>query len=109
MNRIGIIIRNLFLGLATIGLLGALVAADWYVRYDPVRKARRLLEAQQTPLNSASAVAAAAEGNVFNLEQLDLAEVDLSSPDTGSGLTPLLAAIRFGQTEATNLLLSKDS
>lgn len=109
MKRLGIIIRNAFLGVLTVGLLGALVAADWYVRYDPSRKARRLLKAQETPLTTASAVGAAAGGDLFNLEQLGLAEVDLGARDQDSGFTPLLASIRSDQRQAIDLLLDNEA
>ncbi len=109
MKRLGVIIRNILLLVLTLGLLGALVAADWYVRYDPTRKARRLLEAQETPLTTSSAVTAASKGNVFNLNQLELAEVDLGARDQDSGVTPLLASIESDQRRATELLLEKES
>ncbi len=109
MKRIAIIIRNVFLGLVTLALLAALVAADWYVRFDPSRKARRLLGAHEIPLSTEGALRLAERGDAFLLEQMALAKVDLGNQDRQSGLTPLLASISAGRGEAVDFLLASES
>lgn len=109
MKRLLVILRNLFLGLLTLGMLGVLVAADWYVRFDPSRQARRLLETHQVPLSTAGALKVAESGDAFLLEQMELVKVDLGAADRQSGMTPLIASIGAGHEEAVSFLLTRES
>ena len=109
MTRFVQIIRNGFLALATLVIFGLLMGANWYVRHDPERKARRLLNAQETPISEAGAVESAQKGNSFNLEQLELVAVDLGAVDGESGLTPLMAAMRAERADVVDMLLSRES
>ena len=108
MHRIGAIIRNTCLAIVTVAILAALVAADWYVRYDPEFKARRFLESQAIPLDAEGARQSAEKGKLYNLEHLSALGVDLGRPDPGSGVTPLLAALRADRSEAVEFLLGRE-
>lgn len=100
---------NGFLCLGVLGLFGVLVGADQYLRYDAGRKARRLLKAREVAVEPISAVTAAAAGDVFILDQLANAGVDLGAPSGVPELTPLLAAMRSKQTAAVDHLLGWES
>lgn len=102
-------LNNSFVCLAVLGLFGALLGADQYLRFDTGRKAKRLLKAREVATEPLSAVTAAASGDVFILDQLAIAGVDLGSPAGEPELTPLLAAIRSNQSAAVDYLLGWES
>lgn len=107
MKRLGAYFRNFLLGFFTLALVAGLIAGDYYWRHEPSRKATRLLNKQGIPIDSASAVKAAAEGRLYLLEQLEQARVDLGAAD-GEGETPLLSAIRARKDEAIDFLLLRE-
>lgn len=69
MKRLAIILRNGILGLVTLGVFAGLVSFDHHLRRDPARQASRYLEAREVPAVPAAAVASAAAGEGFRLEQ----------------------------------------
>ena len=107
MSRVGAIIRNTCLAIVTVAILAALIAADWYVRYDPNRKARRLLAAQNLSVTSDAALVSAQAGNLFNLEHLAVLGLDLGAAEPRSGVTPLLAALRTEREKSVEFLLGR--
>jgi ankyrin repeat protein len=109
MKRLANSLRNAFLSVATIGLFGGLISFNYALQNDPARQAVRYLDGRETPVEPKSAVDAAGEGDLFLLEQLNLAGVDLSLPEPESGLTPLQSALRSDQPKAVDYLLEQEA
>ena len=101
-------IRNVVLTILTIAVIAALVVADWYLRHAPARQAERLLAGQSVPVSVESAVQASEKGEIFVLEQLEIAGVDLSEAGA-DGQTPLLAAMRANDPAAISFLLGREA
>lgn len=106
MRPVSFFFRTLLLAAFTLSLLGGAIFTDYYLRHEVTRKATRYLAEQGIALAPASAVAAAGKGEVVNLEQLEIAGINLGLPDE-TGTTPLLAAVKSGNEAAIDLLLER--
>lgn len=102
------VFRTFLLAAFTMSLLGGAIFTDYYLRHESTRKAKRYLASQGIELVSASAVAAAAEGRLDDLVQLETAGVSLGQPDE-RGATPLLAAVKSGHDAVIDFLITRES
>lgn len=89
-------------------LLGGAIFTDYYLRHEVTRKAKRYLASRGIELVPASAVAAAAEGKLEDLVQLETAGISLDQPDE-SGTTPLLAAVKRSHDAVIDFLINREN
>ncbi len=99
--------RTFPLALFTLSLLGGAIFTDYYLRHEVTRKAKRFLAEREIPLTPASTLEAATKGDIFVLEQLELAGVGSGLPDE-RGHTPLLAAVKAGNENVIQFLLARE-
>lgn len=106
MNPASLFFRTFLLAVFTLSLVAGAIATDYYLRHEETRKAMRFLAEQGISPAPASAVAAAKDGDLFVLEQLELAGVGLELGDE-VGETPLLAAVRAKAEPAIDYLMER--
>jgi len=100
--------HTVFLALFSLALVGGAIAADYFFRHEPSRKAKRFLARQNIELTVDSAIELAGKGDLALLGQMELARMDLGNAND-RGVTPLLSALRNDQNEVVDFLLSSES
>lgn len=106
MNAAALFFRTLLLALFTLALLAGAIMTDYYVRHEVTRKAKRFLAQRGVDLSASSSIKAAREGELRLLEQLEIAGINLGSPDD-RGWTPLLAAVKAGNHPSIEFLIAR--
>ncbi len=101
----GRIAKLLTVALLIGGIVAGLTTADYYLRREPVGKAKRDLQWEGVQPNTPNALAAAATNKVTTLQNLRLVGVPLEAADL-NGETPLMLAVRRESREAVDYLLS---
>jgi len=100
--------RGLLWACFSLSLLSGAIVSDYYLRHEATRKAERFLHSEGFAVSSGAAVAAAGDGRITVLENLEIAGVDLGAP-APDGRTPLLAAIEGDSGRGTEFLLSRSA
>ncbi len=108
MNPAALFFRTFLLAVFTLSLLAGAIVTDYYVRHEVTRKAKRFLAERGVPLSPASAIAAAHQGELALLEQLEIAGISLGTGDE-NGRTPLLAAVKAGNAKVVDFLMEREA
>ncbi len=108
MKAAALFFRTFLLAVFTLSLLAGAIAADYYLRHEVTRKARRFLAERGVALSPASAIQAASRGEVVLLEQLEIAGISLGIGDE-RGRTPLLEAVKAGHGSVVDYLMDREA